>query len=67
MQDNARNRRGQWIPMAVAAVVAVTSTATFLFMEFAPKNDIQANGVSMITTAVVYRAGATLLPSDTTR
>jgi hypothetical protein len=34
------------------------------FMEFIPNNDVERHGVSMITTAVVERAGATALPTE---
>ena len=50
------------VPVIVAAVVAVVSTATLFFMDFGPGNKIERSGVNMITAAVVERAGATLTP-----
>jgi hypothetical protein len=42
----------------------VVGTATLFFIDFGPNNEVKRNGISMITTAVVDRAGATALPTD---
>jgi hypothetical protein len=62
-QRNAR--RGDSIPVMVAAIVAVVGTAVILFNDFGPIYDSQgsSNG-RMITAAAVSRAGAIELPSE---
>ena len=64
MHAHSKHRRGDFVPMAVAAVIAAVGIASLVFMEIGPKGDVQRNGISMITTAVVDKAGATALPSD---
>ena len=64
MHAHGKNRRGDLVPMAAAAVIAVVGIAALVFMEAGLKGDVQHNGISMITTVVVDRAGATALPSD---
>jgi hypothetical protein len=59
-----RARSKDLVPVTTAVVIAVVSSATLFFMEFSPKNDIERHGVSMITAAVVERAGATVLPTE---
>jgi hypothetical protein len=61
MHANNKYRRGDFVPMAAAAVIAVVGIATLFLMA---RDDVQRNGIGMITTAVVDRAGATALPSD---
>lgn len=62
MHAHGKNRR-DLVRMAAAAVVAVVGITALVFMEVG-KDDVQRNGISMITTAVVDRAGATARPSD---
>jgi hypothetical protein len=59
MQVQRNDRRGNLIPMLVAAFVAVVGQAVILFNDFGTGNDSQ-NSVSarMITAAAVSRAGA---------
>jgi hypothetical protein len=59
-----RARDNDLIPMTMALVIAAASAATLFFMDFGPKNDVERHGVSMITAAVVERAGATALPTE---
>lgn len=63
MHAHGKNRR-DLVRMAAAAVVAVVGIAALVFMEVGLKDDVPRNSISMITTAVVDRAGATALPSD---
>ena len=63
MHAHSKNRR-DLVSMAAAAVVAVVGIAALVFMEVGLKDDGQRNSISMITTAVVDRAGAIALPSD---
>jgi len=53
MHAHGKNRRGDLVPMAAAAVVAVVGIAALVFMEVGLKDDVQRNSISMITTAVV--------------
>jgi heme/copper-type cytochrome/quinol oxidase subunit 4 len=64
MHDQSKYRRGELVPMAVSAVVAVIGIVALFFMHLDSRNDVQRNGISMITSAVVYGAGATALPTD---
>ena len=59
-----RARSNDLVPVTIAVVTAVVSSATLFFMEFISNNDFERHGVSMITTAVVERAGATALPTE---
>ena len=59
-----RARSNDLVPVTIAVVTAVVSSATLFFMEFIPNNDVERHGVSMITAAVVERAGATALPTE---
>jgi hypothetical protein len=63
MHAHGKNRHGDLVPMAAAAAVAVVGIAALVLMEVGLK-DVQRDSISMITTAVVDRAGATALPSD---
>jgi hypothetical protein len=64
MHDQGKYRRGELVPMAVAAVVAGIGMAALFFMHLDSKDNVQRNGISMNTSAVVYGAGATVLPTD---
>ena len=63
MHAHGKNRR-DLVPMAAAAVVAAVGIAALVFMEVGLKDDVPRNSISMSTTAVVDRAGATARPSD---
>jgi hypothetical protein len=60
MSFPTKETRGHLVPVALAAIIAVVGTVTLFFMAFGPTNNVQSNGISMITTAVVDRAGATV-------
>ena len=63
MQAQREHRRGDLIPVIVAAIVAVVSQTSILFNDFGPGNDRQSSSSArMITAAVVSRAGA--IPSE---
>jgi hypothetical protein len=54
------------LPVTVAAVIAVVGTVSLLLMDFGPWSSAPGDGQGMISAAVVYRAGATALPSAPT-
>lgn len=54
----------QLVPATAAAIIAAVGIATSLFTHLGHENVAQPHGVSMITTAVVYRAGAIALPTE---
>ena len=58
------NNRTHRVPAATAAVLAAIGIASFLFTHFGPKADVPPGGISMTSTAVVERAGATLIPTE---
>lgn len=57
-----RNTHRALVPVAIAVVVAVIGTALFA-VELRTKDVVADNGISMITTAVVEKAGATAYPT----
>ena len=64
MQAQRKDRRGDLIPVIVAAIVAVVGTGAILFNDFGPDNSPLGSGNGMITAAAVSRAGAIVIPSD---
>jgi hypothetical protein len=60
MNPLGKETRGRLVPATSAAIIAVVGTVTLFFMAFGPANDVHSNGISMITTAVADRAGATV-------
>jgi NAD(P)H-hydrate repair Nnr-like enzyme with NAD(P)H-hydrate epimerase domain len=50
--------------MAIAAVVAVVSSAALLLLEFGPGNNLEGSGDGMITASVLSRAGVISIPSE---
>jgi hypothetical protein len=66
MHAQRKDRRGDLIPViVVAAFVAVVGQTVILFNDFGPSNDSQGSGsATMITAAVVSRAGAIEIPSE---
>ena len=63
MHAQRKDRRGGLIPVIVAAFVAVVGQTVILFNDFGPSNDSQGSA-TMITAAVVSRAGAIEIPSE---
>jgi hypothetical protein len=60
-----KDRRGNLIPVIVAAIIAVVGQAVVLFNDFGTGNDSQGRGnARMITAAVVSRAGAIEIPPE---
>jgi hypothetical protein len=64
MRTQGKDRRGDLIPVIVAAIVAVVGQAVVLFNDFGAGNDSQGRNARMITAAVVSRAGAIAIPSE---
>jgi hypothetical protein len=65
MRAQRKDRRGDLIPVIVAALVAVVGQTVILFNDFAAGNDPQRRGYArMITAAVVSKAGAIEIPSE---
>jgi hypothetical protein len=65
MRAQRKDRRGDLIPVIVAAIVAVVGQAVVLFNDFGAGNDSRGRGnARMITAAVVSRAGAIEIPSE---
>jgi hypothetical protein len=64
MHPQRKDRRGDLIPVIVAAFVAVVGQTVILFNDFGAGNDLQGNGSTMITAAAVSRAGAIEVPSE---
>jgi hypothetical protein len=60
MNPLSKETRGNLVPVVLAAVIAVVGTVTLYFMAFGPTDDAQSKGITMITAAVVERAGATV-------
>ena len=51
------------VPVAVAAVVALVGITTLLITERDPTDEARGNGITMITTATLVRAGAIAIPT----
>jgi hypothetical protein len=66
MQARSGQRREVLVPMAAAVAVALIGIAALVITEHNPAGDAQSSSISMITTAVSERAGATALPTDPT-
>ncbi len=65
MAAQGKDRRGDFIPVLVAAIVAVVGQTGILFNDFGSGNDWQGRGnASTITGAVVSKAGAIEIPSE---
>jgi hypothetical protein len=67
MHAQRKDRRGDLIPVIVAAIVAVVGTGAILFNDFGPDNNSLGSGNRLITAAVVSRAGAIEIPSEAAR
>jgi hypothetical protein len=63
MHAQRKHRRGDLMPVIVAAIVAVVGQAAILFNDFGTGNHSQGSG-NMITAAAVSRAGAIEIPSE---
>ena len=65
MRAQRKDRRGDLIPVILAAIVAVVGQTVILFNDFGPGNNSQGRGSArMITAAAVSRAGAIEIPSQ---
>jgi len=65
MHAQRKDRRGDLIPVVVAAFVAVVGQTVILFNDFGPGNNSQGRGSArMITAAAVSRAGAIEISSE---
>jgi hypothetical protein len=65
MHAQRKGRRGDLIPVIVAAFFAVVGQTVILFNDFGPGNNSQGSGSArMMTAAVVSRAGAIEIPSE---
>ncbi len=65
MYTQRKHRRGDLIPMIVAAFAAVVGQAIILVNDFGSGNDLQGSGSArMATAAAVSRAGAIEIPSE---
>jgi len=51
------------VPVAIAVVVAVVGTVALFVLDIGARDEVTGNGISMITTNVVERAGATAYPT----
>jgi hypothetical protein len=56
-----QDERRELVPVTIAAIVAAISV---LFLWSDLKNDSPGQGDGMITSAVVFRAGATVAPTE---
>jgi hypothetical protein len=63
MHAQRKDRRGDSIPVIVAAFVAVVGTAVILFNDVGPGDSQGSGSARMITAAAVSRAGAIEFPS----
>jgi len=63
MSVHKKIQHPELIPMAIAALVAVTSVIALLLLDFGP-NGSQGSADGMITSAVLTRAGAIATPSE---
>jgi len=65
MQTQRKDRRSGLKPVILAAIVAVVGQTVILFNDLGAGNDSQGRGnARMITAAVVSRAGAIEIPSE---
>jgi hypothetical protein len=65
MHVQRKNRRGDLIPVLVAAIVAVVGQTVILFNDFGAGPNSQGRAdARMITAAVVSKAGAIEIPSQ---
>jgi hypothetical protein len=65
MQAQRKDRRSGLIPVILAAIVAVAGQTAILFNDVGAGNDSQGRGnARMIAAAVVSRAGAIEIPSE---
>ncbi len=65
MRAQRKDRRGDFMPVMVTAIVAVVGTAGILINDFGPGNDSHgSSSAKMVTAAAVARAGAIEIPSE---
>jgi hypothetical protein len=63
MDAHRKDQHRELMPMAIAALVAVASVTALLLLDLASTSS-QDNADTMITSAVLSRAGATATPSE---
>ncbi len=67
MRAQTRDRRGDLMPVLIAAIVAVVGQTVILFNDFGADNHWQdRDNARMSTAAVVSKAGAIEIPSQPT-
>jgi hypothetical protein len=59
MKTNASST--ELVPMMVAVLIATVGATMLILTDFDAKADVQGHGITMITTSVIERAGATAL------
>jgi hypothetical protein len=65
MRAQTRDRRGDLMPVLIAAIAAVVGQTVILFNDFGAGNHSQDRGNARTSTAaVVSRAGAIEIPSE---
>jgi hypothetical protein len=65
MRAQTRDRRGDLMPVLIAAIVAVVGQTVILFNDFDAGNHSQdRDNARMSTAAVVSKAGAIEIPSE---
>ncbi len=63
MSNREKYSKRELVPVAAAVVLAVVGAASLYLTDFGPKSAAAQPGITMITTAVVERAGAIALPT----
>ncbi len=63
MGVHRKDQHSELLPMVFAALVAVMSVTALLLLDFVPNNS-PGNADGMITSAVLFRAGAIATPSE---
>ena len=55
--------KGQRLPAAIAAAIALVGVTAIYFMDFGPGTGVQPGGITMVTATAAERAGATVVPT----
>jgi len=63
VQVSRKKTGGALVPFAIAVLVAVLSTVALFFLEFGTKEEVAGDGISMVTSVAVDKAGATARPT----
>ena len=64
MPDHSRYWRGDLLPVTTAAAIAMAGIVAFFIIHFVPEKDVPPDGISMITSTVLDKAGAIAIPTD---